>query len=236
LSLRASNGFGFLHRHLEQALAIGVRLGTLGAMRQTTEELLDNNPHGILLLDERKRIVFANRAIRALEADHDGIGLGADGAGGVAVPDKQDNDRLHALIDQALAATAVGPGANAVRARRPSGKRPYGILVGPVSRKYSVLSGLRPAVCIVITDPERSTYALKARLRTIFGLTEAEARLAGLLADGANLRDAASKLNVTYGTGRARLAQVFQKTETRSQAELVALLLKMLPAWLEPII
>lgn len=39
------------------------------------------------------------------------------------------------------------------------------------------------------------------------------------------LRSAATKLGITYGTARARLAEIFQKTETRRQAELVRLLL-----------
>ena len=89
---------------------------------------------------------------------------------------------------------------------------------------------IRPAVCVVITDPDRSTPFLKMRLQSVYGLTEAEARLAALLADGERLRPAAAKLGITYGTCRARLADIFEKTQTRSQPELVALLLKTLAA------
>ena len=114
-----------------------------------------------------------------------------------------------------------------MHALRPSGKRPYTILVGPVSDKYSGLSTLRPAVCIVITDPDRAT---PLRLQTVHGLTDAESRLAAILADGEKLRTATVKLGITYGTCRTRLAEIFAKTETRSQSELVALLLKTLAA------
>ena len=117
-----------------------------------------------------------------------------------------------------------------MHALRPSGKRPYTILVGPVSDKYSGLSTLRPAVCIVITDPDRATPFLKLRLQTVHGLTDAESRLAAILADGEKLRTATVKLGITYGTCRTRLAEIFAKTETRSQSELVALLLNTLAA------
>jgi hypothetical protein len=83
--------------------------------------------------------------------------------------------------------------------------------VGPVSQKYSGLSAIRPAVCIVITDPDRATPFLKMRLQAVYGLTEAEARLAVLLVDGQKLRAAVVKLGITYGTCRTRLAEIFQK-------------------------
>jgi len=85
-----------------------------------------------------------------------------------------------------------------------------------------------PRVCIVISDPERTTPVLELGLQTVYGLTEAEARLAALLANGENLRTAAAQLGITYGTCRSRLAEIFQKTETRSQPELIGLLLKTL--------
>jgi DNA-binding CsgD family transcriptional regulator len=61
----------------------------------------------------------------------------------------------------------------------------------------------------------------------MFGLTEAEARLADVLAAGEDLRAAALKLRITYGTARTRLAEIFQKTNTHRQAELVTLLLTL---------
>jgi DNA-binding CsgD family transcriptional regulator len=62
-------------------------------------------------------------------------------------------------------------------------------------------------------------------LQSAFGLTEAEARLATLLADGIELRVAAEILGITYGSARTRLAEIFQKTETKRQGELIRLLL-----------
>lgn len=215
--------FAFVHRHLSQALAIGFRLGTLGTLQKCTEELLDRSPAAILLLDDRGRILLLNRLARTLDAEKDGIAFSKDG---ITLQRKQDNDRLQTLIAQAF--TTV-PG-YAMRAPRPSGKRPYAILVGPVSAQYSALSAVRPAVCVVITDPDRATPFLKQRLRAVHGLTEAEARLAVLLAAGEKLRASAASLGITYATCRTRLNAIFEKTDTRTQHELVALWMRTLAA------
>jgi DNA-binding CsgD family transcriptional regulator len=216
--------FSILHGHLERALAIGIRFGSQSAMQQNTTEWLDRSASAILFLDERRQIVFANRTAQKLQSDGDGIRLGKDG---VSLLHRPDNDKLQSLISQALspiASPSASPGGT-MRTLRPSGKRPYGILVSPVSRNYPVLSMLRPAICMVITDPESQKPLPTDKLRSTFGFTEAEAKLAALLAAGEGLRSAAEKLEITYGTARTRLAEIFQKTETRRQGELIRLLL-----------
>jgi len=234
--------FGVLHGHLERALAIGFRIGSLGTMQQVTTDWLDQNPAAVLFLDERKRIVFANRAARLFESEADGIRFAGDG---ITLLHKRDNEKLDSLLGQVIAQVSAAPGstgsANAsagigddsnpsgmMRALRPSGKRPYMIHVSPVSGRRPVMSFSRPAVCVVITDPERHAKLPANRLQVAFGLTEAEARLAALLAEGDEVRTAAGKLGITYGTARTRLAEIFQKTETKRQGDLIRLLLTTL--------
>lgn len=221
--------FSVLYGHLERALMMGIRMGSLGALQQCTADLLDRSPTAILLLDEHKRVVFANRSAEALRARGDGLRL-CDGR--LTLLRKQDNDRLEDLIQRALSPVAPSgdsPG-GIMRAARPSEKRPYTIVVAPAERKYPALSALRPAVCVLITDPEDSKALPAGHLKTAFGLTEAEASLAALLVAGEELKRAAEKLGITYGTARVRLAQIFQKTDTRRQGELIKLLLTALSA------
>lgn len=58
-----------------------------------------------------------------------------------------------------------------------------------------------------------------------YGLTPAEARVAAELCAGRSLEAAAQKLGVTYETARSYLKNVFGKTQTRRQGELIARLL-----------
>jgi DNA-binding CsgD family transcriptional regulator len=77
------------------------------------------------------------------------------------------------------------------------------------------------------TAPARAFAGLPeaARLRAEFGLTKAEARLALRLAEGSSLASAAQAFNVKLTTIRSQLQQVFAKTGTSRQTELVAMLM-----------
>src|SRR5262245_38452767 len=66
-------------------------------------------------------------------------------------------------------------------------------------------------------------------LRSHFGLTPAEARLALHLVAGETLRSAEAKLSITYETARTHLKNIFSKTGTCRQAELVVVLVTALP-------
>ncbi len=63
-----------------------------------------------------------------------------------------------------------------------------------------------------------------AVLRGLFDLTAAEAKLASLLSGGLSVAEAAAQRGISVPTARSQLAQIFRKTGTRQQSELVALL------------
>ena len=66
-------------------------------------------------------------------------------------------------------------------------------------------------------------------LQCHFGLTPAEARLALHLVAGETLRSAEVKLSISYQTARTCLKKIFRKTGTCRQAELVLIILTVLP-------
>ena len=145
--------FSLLHGHLERALAIGIRFGSMNAVKQSATDWLDHSASAILFLDERKHIAFANRAALAMQSSGDGIRLGPDG---IVLLRREDDDKLQSLIAQVLSPIASPGGSlgGGMRAIRPTGKRPYVILVSPVAKSHPILSTFRPAVCVVITDPD----------------------------------------------------------------------------------
>lgn len=64
-----------------------------------------------------------------------------------------------------------------------------------------------------------------AQLREQFGMTQAEANFALEIATGDGIQAAADRLSISMGTARTHLSRIFQKTETRRQAELVRILI-----------
>ncbi len=83
----------------------------------------------------------------------------------------------------------------------------------------------RRAAAIYITDPQNPFDLDSSKLRRLYKLTPAEARLAAHLAQGSRLEDAATDLGVSLNTVRTHLKRIFSKTGTDRQAELVRLII-----------
>jgi DNA-binding CsgD family transcriptional regulator len=215
--------FAILHRHIERALALGFRFGSITSTQQYSMELLDRDPTAILLLDGSQQVVYTNQSAEILCGQGDGISLSSQD---LSLAYRQDQDRLHALIARALSMRAAEEPVDdgVMQVRRPSGQRPYLLLVAPMSNRYPTLSILRPAVSIHVTDPDTRPHVSRQRLRSAFGLTDAEAQLAAALVAGDNLQTAAKRLGVQYNTARTRLAEIFLKTNTHRQSDLIHLI------------
>ena len=94
-------------------------------------------------------------------------------------------------------------------------------LVGASADRFGIA---RPqAHTLVLAQPlERARVIDPGVLRSVFGLTLAEARLAALLGAGSTVKAAAQTLGVTEGTARVVLKRVFDKLDVNRQADLVA--------------
>ncbi len=219
--------FSLINEHLRRALAVSAKLGSLEARRRLTADLLDRSHSAIILLDANSKIVLMNRTAEDLVSRADGI---RTSAGGIHLALAQEDERLQMLMARASALQQSERSFGEVmRVTRPSGFRPYGIWVGGIANPPAAMSAFRPALWVFINDPERSTAPSVPQLQSLFGMTQAEAKLAVHLADGDSLKAAAEELGITYGTARTRLIQIFQKTDTQSQGQLIHLLLGCLP-------
>src|SRR5262245_13661643 len=67
----------------------------------------------------------------------------------------------------------------------------------------------------------------QARLRALFKLTHAEARFARQIASGDSVEEIAHRLNIRITTALTQLAAIFDKTGTRRQAKLVAIMSRL---------
>jgi DNA-binding CsgD family transcriptional regulator len=81
---------------------------------------------------------------------------------------------------------------------------------------------------LMIVDPDARSRPPEAVLRSCFGLTSAEAKLAKAMATGDMLETVSGELGISYETARNQLKAVFAKTSTHRQAELVTLFARLL--------
>jgi DNA-binding CsgD family transcriptional regulator len=183
---------------------------------------LDALQAGVILLDGRNRILAANHS--AEEILHKRRGLRSL-RGVLACEEASDTSAMHAAV-AALTDTTVLDSTRAtnISVRRGGGERFLLVQMLPASEIDAVRSiGHKPAVAILyIVDPDSCTTD-PANIAEAFRLTAAEARVLREILRCSGLVEAAARLGVSVPTARTHLQHVFEKTDTRSQAELVRL-------------
>jgi DNA-binding CsgD family transcriptional regulator len=84
--------------------------------------------------------------------------------------------------------------------------------------------GLDALAIVLVTDPEHGPFPKQSLIQLTLGLSNSEARIALALINGASLVQAAQCIGVSHETARSHLKNVFAKTNTNRQSELVVLL------------
>ncbi len=93
------------------------------------------------------------------------------------------------------------------------------------ARSGGALTGVDLAVLVFIADPGTVPPSRARILQELYQLTPVESRLADLFLQGHELKQAAEELKLTYENTRFHLKQIFRKTKTTRQTELLRLLL-----------
>mgnify|MGYP001321728949 CR=1 FL=1 len=180
------------------------------------EAALDRLPVGVLVVDGANHVLFMNRRGAALCAEEDGLLLGSGRQCRAATT--AETAALHAAVAETLANGAT----TALSVARPSMKRPYSVLISPLTEAGAQDT---PSAALYVSDPDDLPLVPADQLGRLLDLTPAEARIAHSLALGHSLDEAATASGVTVSTARTYLKQVFVKTGTTRQAELVKLVL-----------
>jgi DNA-binding CsgD family transcriptional regulator len=85
-----------------------------------------------------------------------------------------------------------------------------------------------PHLIIFISNPAEKIEISTRTLMTLYHLTQTEATLTILLAEGKTLDEVSQELNIARNTARAHLRAIFSKTGVTQQSMLVSLVLKSL--------
>jgi DNA-binding CsgD family transcriptional regulator/PAS domain-containing protein len=205
-------------------LALGHRLLAENRRHQALADAIDRFPTGVALLDARGHLLLANRGVHQIFAQDDGIALDGDSMrAGVTSDDATLRRAITGAVEAAVAGRLIESAVLSVSRR--SGRRPYVVLVGPLRPHSGDPTATDAVVVLYVADLEQGVLRRREVLHELYGLTEAETQLVELLCQGSSLDEAAGARGVTLNTARSQLKQVFAKTHTSRQSELVRLVI-----------
>lgn len=188
--------------------------------RRQAEETLNLLSTGMVLVSPDGTLLMANHsAARVLDA---GDGLRVSG-GRVTAANKRQAEQLRGLVERASSGSAGDIGAAVMTVNRGEFVRPLSIMVTPLqlTREH----GESEVAVIFIRDLEVRQTVAPEILGELFGLTPAEARVVVELVKGKRLQEVADDIGVSLNTVRNQLKQIFSKTNTGRQSELISLVL-----------
>jgi len=173
---------------------------------------------GVAIVDEAGAVRLTNKEAERILGENDGLSL-AQGAIRGSVP--KLNVKLQEGIRKAFHEEFLD---EIVSFPRLSGGRPYLVLV-PGQR---FLPDEKPeAVVLLLIDTEQRTKVSGETLVRLYNLTPSETKVALQLIDGKRLDQIAEDLEVAQTTVVFHLKNLFRKTETNRQADLIRVLLSV---------
>lgn len=218
--------------HLERALRSHREIGARSHKQRALEEVLDRLPTGIVQIDADQRVMRTNVSAQRMLALDDGIALS-----GSRIRARRESDaEVQAAIASAIEAAARGDLDHVSRVSVPtrSGRRPFLLAVMPLLQGVAG-SRIHDAVALAfLSNPDAISTASVQALEAVYGLTAAEAGIVQGLVQGLGLEEIAERRGVKLETTRSQLKQVFAKTRTTRQAELIRLVLAGVSPLSEP--
>ncbi|RJG07571.1 hypothetical protein D3870_17635 [Noviherbaspirillum cavernae] len=206
--------------HMQRAIQMRARFTELQFGQDFLAGGLDLLAMPALFFDEHSRAAHMNSRARTLLADSKLLKLEQ---GHLVASDVDASRKLNFEIGNAIQASRGSTTTlnEVVLLPRP-GRLPLMLMVAPVRIAAGQTHG---AALVFVFDPDYAPSLTPDRVRKLFGLTDAEARLAVGLCSGRTLDDIAHERTISPHTLKTQLKSIFAKTGTNRQTELVSLLL-----------
>lgn len=188
---------------------------------------LEHSDCGIIAVYDDHSILFANAAATTMLAD----GAGLHVKRGVVRPiDYRYAARFEAALDAVQDGRGTGrPGREtALVMLLPGSENARPLVIAVVPAGADSVSARGASALIYLFKPDAHPVAGLETIAELHGLSGVERRLLAQLYSGLTVAEAAEHLRIKLETARAYLKQIFAKTGTHRQTELVALMTRYL--------
>lgn len=213
---------GRLNPHLQRATQIQSRLLESEAKAAMGTSALNRLTYPLLIADQRAHTLFLNRAAESLVRKGTALRL----VGGML---KLPNPDAQCALETLLNGAIVRGHGGGMTIRDNSG-RTWNLVIAPLAPDLGADNPQeRPLAMVLVGDRQKPQHLDGSLLTALFHLTAAEGRAALALLDGLTPEEYAQVSRLSIATVRSQLREVFAKTGTRRQADLVKLLALLPP-------
>lgn len=203
-----------------QSTAVAIAVMRDVTERRRAEETLNLLSTGMILVDHDCQLLMANSSASRILNSGDGLLLIN---GTIAARRKSQAEQLRNLVRDVCSGSPRNTSAAVMIIDRGDDIRPLSIMAAPL--QFSHVEAGSSVAAIFVRDLEVRQSVPAEVLGKLFGLTPAEARVVVELVKGKRLQEVADDLNVSLNTVRNQLKQIFSKTSTGRQSELISLVL-----------
>lgn len=200
----------------------------------TSMVAIDHLPEGLVLLGAQGNVVFCNKQAKDIFDQDDGISL-RQLNNHKTVPELVTRDMATQMALESAISAITTPNVHTIKQfpraltiQRLSGRAPFHLRFisftqsGHGWRNAHTMSGM-----VLIAESKKEISLCAQAMKTAYGISPAEARLAELLVNGDTVKEAARKLNISANTVKTQLQEIYLKTNTNSRAKLTRTLLNL---------
>jgi DNA-binding CsgD family transcriptional regulator len=210
-------------RHIALALENRWRYLQANDLANALMRVVDQNAHATLLAMSDGRVLYRNDRASEMSAHSTGLHIENDRLQ-AATPGESRS--LHRAIEEVARSATAADGAisRVVKIVAPGAHSPAVLTVRAAGRTFLAEAGeFRDLAILTIRNSHSEHDPLTCPFARQFELTPAQARVNALVFTGHALVGVAQVLHVSENTVRSHLKQIFQKTNTHGQMELVHL-------------
>lgn len=209
--------------HLSLALEIRWRSRQATDLIAVMKGVVDRYPHPSLLVAADGRVIFCNRS--AIATTLLSAGLCVDNGRLVAATTVDRAALAEAIRGVAkVAGSAAGDTARSVTLSAPGRQHLAVVSIHAAGKVFAAERGeIDELVLVTSRNPHIDHDIHSCSFVKQFRLSPAQARVSVMIVSGHSLADTARKLHVSENTARSHLKEIFHKTNTHGQMELVHL-------------
>ncbi len=220
--------------HIRRSLQITEQITQLQHRSSSLEATMDRLNWAIIMVDEALATTYMNR--RAEEMLKHSKTLQINSSGQLSTFSAPHSQRLRKLLAEAISFSEQGTmqlGAMSVPCiadqecpeTRCNKCAPISIIATPINNAFlPIMPKNTVRATLLIGCPGFGSNINPELLQLLFGLTQAEARLAAGIGEGMSLEDYCRENGIRISTARSYLKLIFQKTGANRQSELASLL------------